>query len=81
VLAVALVLPGIGQVLNNMPQRALVMLLFLFLLAMASYHLTTPAHSWVGRHAGGIFIYVFMVLDAHRWAQYRWRVFFEKRDG
>lgn len=75
VLLVALLLPGMGQVLNNMPQRALTMVLFLVFLAMVSYHLTSPQHSWAGRHAGGIFVYGVMVLDAYRWARYRWEYF------
>jgi hypothetical protein len=75
VLLVALLLPGMGQVLNNMPQRALTMVLFLLFLAMLSYQLTSPQHSWAGRHAGGIFIYGVMVLDAYRWARYRWEFF------
>jgi hypothetical protein len=78
VLVVALLLPGMGQVLNNMPQRALTMVLFLVFLAMVSYHLTSPQHSWAGRHAGGIFVYGVMALDAYRWARYRWE-FFHRR--
>jgi hypothetical protein len=76
VVLAALLLPGMGQVLNNMPQRALTMVLFLVFLAMVSYHLTTEQHSWAGRHAGGIFVYGVMVMDAYRWARYRWEIFF-----
>ncbi len=75
VLLAALLLPGMGQVLNNMPQRALTMVLFLVFLAMVSYHLTGAQHSWAGRHAGGIFVYGVMVMDAWRWARFRWELF------
>lgn len=75
ILLAALFFPGVGQLLNNMPQRALTMLLFLLFLTMVSYHLTTPQHSWLGRHAGGVFVYWMMVMDAHRWAKVRWDIY------
>lgn len=75
VLAVALILPGVGQVLNNMPTRAMIMVFFMLTLGVVSYHLTTPEHSFLGRHAGGVFIYAISVLDAYRWARYRWELF------
>ena len=71
VLAVAIVLPGMGQVLNGMLVRAWVMLFFALSLGVVTYHLTTPEHSFVGRHAGGFFIYAIMVMDAYLWARYR----------
>lgn len=71
VLAVAIVLPGMGQVLNGMLVRAWVMLFFAFALGMVTYRLTTPEHSFIGRHAGGFFIYAIMVMDAYLWARYR----------
>lgn len=76
VLAIALILPGVGQVLNNMPTRAVVMVFFMLTLGVVSYHLTTPEHSFLGRHAGGVFIYAISVLDAYRWARYRWALFY-----
>lgn len=71
VLAVAALLPGMGQVLNGMTTRGLTFLFFIFMLGMASYHLTSPAHSFVGRHAGGFFVYAISVLDAYRIARLR----------
>lgn len=75
VLAVAVLLPGVGQVLNNMPNRALIMLFFMLTLAFVTYHLTTPEQSFLGRHAGGAFVYAVSVLDAYRWARYRFELF------
>ena len=72
VLLVAILLPGMGQVLNGMLVRAWIMIFFTLSLGVVSYHLTTPAHSFVGRHAGGFFIYAIMVLDAYLWARYRY---------
>lgn len=71
VLTVAIVLPGMGQVLNGMLVRAWVMLFFALTLGVVTHHLTTPEHSFVGRHAGGLFIYAIMVMDAYLWARYR----------
>lgn len=75
VLFVALVLPGVGQVLNNMPTRGLTMVFFMISLAWVTYHLTTPEHSFVGRHAGGFFVYAMSILDAYKWARYRYEYF------
>lgn len=71
VLAVAALLPGMGQVLNGMTARAWVMLFFALTLGVVTYQLTTAAHSFVGRHAGALFIHAIMVLDAYAWARYR----------
>ena len=71
VLAVAAVLPGMGQVMNGMTTRALTFIFFMFMLGMVSWHLTTPAHSFVGRHAGGFLVYAISVLDAYRIARLR----------
>ena len=71
VLVVAILLPGMGQVLNGMLVRAWIMIFFTLSLGVVTYHLTTPAHSFIGRHAGGFFIYAIMVMDAYLWARYR----------
>jgi hypothetical protein len=71
VLAIAAVLPGMGQVLNQTPQRGLVMVFFLIFFAMTSFQLTTPEHSWLARHAGGVFMHGFMLIDAYRVAKIR----------
>ncbi len=79
VLAVAALLPGMGQVLNQTPQRGLVMVFFLVFFAMTSYQLTTPEHSWIARHGGGVFMYGFILIDAYRFAKIRHAVFYRSR--
>jgi hypothetical protein len=69
---VAILLPGVGQVLNQQPQRGLTFLFFMLLGAWVSYHLTGPGHSLIGRYALGIFVYAMSVLDAYRWARIRY---------
>ena len=71
VLLIALVLPGMGQVVNRMPTRGLMFVFYVILLGVVTYNLTTPDHSFVGRYSGGILVYVLSVLDAYRWALYR----------
>jgi hypothetical protein len=75
VLLIAIVLPGMGQVANRMPTRGLMFVFYVILLAVVTYNLTTPDHSFVGRYCGGIFVYMLSVLDAYRWAVYRYKVF------
>lgn len=75
VLAIAILLPGMGQVVNATPQRGLMMAFMMLTLGWVTWHLTTPEHSFLGRYAGGLFIYAISVLDAYKWARVRWEVF------
>lgn len=76
---VAALFPGAGQLLNRQSTRAVTFVFFMLLLGWVSFQFTTAAHSFVGRHAGGFFIYAISVLDAYRWACYR-RALFRNRD-
>lgn len=71
VLAVAIILPGAGQVLNNTPVRGLIMVFCMIAGAWVCYQTTTPEHSVLGRYAGGWFIYAVSILDAYKFARYR----------
>ncbi len=71
VLAVAILLPGFGHVLCAQPQRGLVFQVFMILLGIVTWHLTTPEHSFVGRIAGGLFVYAISIPDAYRIARLR----------
>lgn len=75
VLAIAILLPGMGQVVNATPQRGVMMAFMMLSLGWVTFHLTTPDHSFLGRYAGGLFIYAISVLDAYRWARVRWELF------
>jgi hypothetical protein len=72
ILAVAIVLPGFGHVLCAQPTRGLVFQVFMILLGIVTWHLTTPDHSFVGRIAGGLFVYAISLPDAYRIARLRW---------
>lgn len=75
VLLIAVLLPGVGQVVNNTPRRGLMFLFFIFMFGWITYHLAAPERSIVGRFAGGLFMYAFSIMDAYRWARYRWALF------
>jgi hypothetical protein len=80
VLLIAVLLPGVGQVLNNTPKRGLMFLFFIMSLGWVTLHLASPEASFVGRYAGGFFIYAISIMDAYRWARYRWG-FFHRDSG
>ena len=71
VLAVAVVLPGMGHVLLRMPGRGLMFAFYTVLLGAITWQLTTPEISLVGRLAGGLFVYAISLLDAYTWATRR----------
>ena len=71
VLAVALVLPGCGQVMNRQPVRGLVFVFFILLLGAFTLKTASPDVSIVGKLAGGIFVYAMSILDAYRHARVR----------
>jgi hypothetical protein len=75
VLGVALALPGMGQVINNQPNRGLLFLFTMIALGYVTYHLSTPEISLIGRYAGGVFIYALSLMDAYKWARIRWVIF------
>lgn len=71
VLAVALVLPGMGQVLNREPVRGLVFALFALLLGTFTLVTAEPSVSWVGKMSGGLFVHFMAALDAYKRARIR----------
>jgi hypothetical protein len=80
VLAVAIVLPGVGQIMNNQPTRAV---LFAFTTVALGYVTSKYAAADVsifGRYAGGFFVYAIALMDAYRWAKIRWEIFHYRTD-
>ncbi|SFN51417.1 hypothetical protein SAMN05216207_1015146 [Pseudonocardia ammonioxydans] len=73
VLLTAIVLPGVGHVLNRLPTRGLTFVFYTVLLGVITWNLTTPDHSLVGRLAGGLFVYAISIVDAYQWAVHRAR--------
>lgn len=79
VLLVAILLPGVGHLMNNQATRAFLFAFSIASLGWISYHLTTPEHSFLGRYAGGIFVYAVSLLDAYRTAKLRWEIWWDRK--
>ena len=75
VLLIAILLPGVGQVVNNTPLKGLVMVCFMIILGLITFNLAQAHISMVGKLAGGIFIYALSIMDAYYWAKYRCEAF------
>jgi hypothetical protein len=74
VLASAIVLPGSGQVWNGEPQRGLIFLFFIVLLGAFTLITAAPEVSFVGRYAGGFFVWAMAIFDAYKRARIRHEV-------
>jgi hypothetical protein len=71
VLAVAIILPGMGQVLNRQPVRGLIFVCFAVLLGAFTLKTAAPDVSFVGKVSGGLFVWAMAVLDAYKTARIR----------
>jgi hypothetical protein len=69
VLILAVLLPGVGHVAIGQPQRGLVFAFFTLFFALITWLISTPDQSFVGRHAGGFFIWALSIPDAYRRAR------------
>jgi len=77
VLALAVLAPGAGHVALGLPQRGFGYAFFALLLALATYQITPPDRSFVGRAAMGLFVWALSIPDAYRIARTRyetWRL-------
>jgi hypothetical protein len=71
VFAVGLALPGMGQVLNRQPLRGLIFVCFAVLLGGFTLKTAAPDVSFVGKIAGGLFVWSLAALDAYKTARIR----------
>jgi hypothetical protein len=71
VLALATLLPGAGHVAVGHPARGLTYIFFIALFGALTYATTTPDYSFLGRHAGGLFVWALSIPDAYRIAKMR----------
>jgi urea transporter len=80
VLAVAVVLPGCGQVLNKHPLRGLMFVFFILLLGAFTLKTAAAEVSIIGKLAGGIFVYAMSVLDAYHHSRVRFETWRHGKD-
>ena len=73
VLAIAVLLPGCGQVVNKQPVRGLMFLFFILLLGAFTLKTAGAEVSVVGKLAGGLFVYAVALLDAYQNARMRFK--------
>ena len=69
VLALAFILPGAGHVAIGHAPRGLVFAFFTLFFGLITYALSTPEQSFIGRHAGGFFVWALSIPDAYRRAR------------
>jgi hypothetical protein len=69
VLALSILAPGAGHVFAGQPQRGFGFAFFALLMALVSWHTTTPDQSFVGRSAAGLFVWALSIPDAYRIAR------------
>ena len=74
ILAVAVFLPGMGQVLNSKPLRGLMFVFFIVLLGGFTLKTAAPEVSFVGKVSGGLFVWAMAIYDAYKTARVRWAV-------
>lgn len=74
ILALAIVLPGAGQVFNREPVRGLIFVFFMILLGGFTLQTASPEVSIVGKLAGGIFVYAVSIYDAYKKARIRYEI-------
>lgn len=71
VLAVAILLPGGGQVVNGQTLRGLMFIFFTVLLGAFTLKTAAPDVSFVGKFAGGFFVWAMAIFDAYKTARIR----------
>ncbi|RUP21720.1 MAG: hypothetical protein EKK44_08170 [Methylobacterium sp.] len=69
VLAVAILLPGVGHILIGKTQRGLGFAFFTLVGAWLTTKFAAPDIDIIGRHAAGLFVWALSVPDAYRSAR------------
>jgi hypothetical protein len=74
VLAISILFPGAGHVAVGEPERGLRFAFFTLLFAIVTWHFSTPAQSFIGRSAGGLFVWALSIPDAYKLARIRYEM-------
>lgn len=81
VLALSIALPGAGHLAVRDAIRGFIFAFFVLFFGLLSYATTTPDQSFIGRHAGGLFIWCLSIPDAYRRARMNYVVAAAKSGG
>lgn len=71
ILAAAMVLPGVGHVMTHRAARGLGFAFFTLVFAWLTTKFAAPDASFIGRHAGGLFVWALSLTDVYRIARLR----------
>jgi hypothetical protein len=72
ILALSTAVPGSGHVFSGVPARGLQFLFFIIVIGWATSKIAPENASFIGRYAGGVFIYALSILDAYKIARVKW---------
>jgi TM2 domain-containing membrane protein YozV len=78
VLLVAIILPGVGQVMNRQPMRGLIFVFFIILLGAFTLKTASPEVSFIGKYAGGLFVWAMAIFNAYKTARIRHAIWAHK---
>ncbi|VFU09722.1 hypothetical protein [Methylocella tundrae] len=71
ILAAAMVLPGVGHVMADRAGRGLGFAFFTLVFAWLTTKFAAPDANFIGRHAGGLFVWALSLTDVYRIARSR----------
>lgn len=69
VLGLAIILPGVGHIVTGRAARGLLFAFFTLLFMILTQKLAPADRSFVGRNAGGLFVWALSIPDAYRRAR------------
>lgn len=81
VLAIAIVLPGMGHVAIGQQQRGFMFAMFTLLLALITWQFAPADRSIIGRSALGLFVWALSIPDAYRLARINWETWKRRHPG
>lgn len=69
-----MMVPGSGYVFLGKATRGLMMLMWMFVFAFITYHLTDESISFAGRMSGGFAVWTLSVMEVYRFGKKRLKV-------